>query len=42
MAEYGYWPLVKDFTRTEAVRLINDFTFIKTSLGRGRLPGWEA
>ena len=36
-SDYGYWPLVKYFTRTEAVQLINGLASITTSLGRGAL-----
>ncbi len=35
--DLGYWFLVKYFTRTEAVNVIDGLVSLKTSMGKGRL-----
>jgi hypothetical protein len=38
-SETGYWALVSYFTRTEAVRTINQLPAVKTYMGRGEDGG---
>ena len=33
----GYWAVVRYFTRSEAVQMINQLPTVKTNLGRGEV-----